>query len=333
LREVSFHSVASEAVSRDFRRQRTACAVPFRSRRPAPGFTGLARAGNRAKLDEQAMGVPTPSEVLEVAGSRPSENLSLENLFSMPENRIAMYRVLYSLIILLVLSLIVLLHTIPVETARFLIRENSVIENLSAAGWFLAGYFAIRAAGETGWTDGYLAGILLSLCGFRELDFHNCFTTLSITKKAFYLSPEVPLPEKGIAVFLWLFILFILYRLSLKNVPILWGRLREKDPPSLMLLLGLALLPLSKVIESLPNTLKGTGILSQEDLVGSMSIFEEVLEMGIPYLLLVVLFHFAGRSGSREGARQKIASSASRPEPCPLGQGPTGPPAGRQPLP
>jgi uncharacterized membrane protein len=268
--------------------------------------------------------MPAPSEVPEFARPISAKTLSLDNLFSLLENRKSMFRILYSLIIFLVLSLIVLLHTLPPETARLLIRENGVIENLSAAGWFIAGYFAIRAVGEAGWADGYLAGILLSLCGFRELDFHNRFTTLSITKKIFYLSPEVPLPEKGMAVILWLLILFILYRLSRKTIPILWRMLREKNPPSLMLLLGLAILPLSKMTDLLPDTLKRAGVFLQQDLVGSMSIFEEVLEMGIPYFLLVVLFHFARHSGSKEGARWKIASLTSRREPCPLGQMPTG---------
>jgi hypothetical protein len=211
-----------------------------------------------------------------------------------------MIKALYVVIAAAALGLIAVLCLAPAETARRLLAEDGPVESLSAAAWFLGAAGLVLALVKTRWRDAASAAFILVLAGLRELDMQKRFTTMSITKTKFYLSPAVPLGEKVVVVLVLAAIAAVVIRFGWRNFPAWWRGIRAGHAPSLAVLAALATLAVSKVLDRLPQVSREFGAPLPEDWSASCHAAEEILELAGPCLLLAAMVDFYITAGTRD---------------------------------
>lgn len=205
-------------------------------------------------------------------------------------------------------ALIVAVETMEPGRAHWLVSEGGLVESLSAAGYFAcAAVFGLRSRGDWPAKGWYVFAILL-IFGLRELDFHSRFTTMGIFKSRFYISPEVPYVEKVVGAAVLLTLIGAMIALVRRHFRSFLKGVRTLAPAATSLLLAIFLLFFTKSIDGLPRKLADIGISSTKALERLFTSMEEVLEMGIPMLmLLAILAHFS-REGPPRSAGEQAAS-------------------------
>jgi len=217
------------------------------------------------------------------------------------------YRYLVALVIFGLFSLLMALSCVDEQTRTNLLRENGPIEIASAAGYFMIPLIMFVKGGWNFLKRHTYLVFLVSALGFRELDFHSRFTTTSITKSRFFFSMEVPFLEKGIAFLVVLILLLSLIVCVKKHWrSFLAGCTKEIVPMTI----GIAFLfmAVSKSLDGLPRKLSRFGM----DATSRLSLFaqsaEEILEFGIPLLLIIATLAYFSKDppgvDSARGARE-----------------------------
>lgn len=203
-----------------------------------------------------------------------------------------MFKITYSSIAAINLFLLGWLLLLPESEVKAYIVENGPIENLSATGWFVAAFALVAVSRRTGWWDGYLGAWTLCLAGFRELDLHKKFTSMSVLKIKLYLSHHVSATEKITVVIVLLLCSFPVFLFLKRNLPLLTCQVRRKYPPALALVFSIAFGVMSKILDRLPNGLREEGFFIPVDLRLIVGITEEVMELGLPCFFIAVIFHY-----------------------------------------
>ena len=193
--------------------------------------------------------------------------------------------------LLIMLLTIVALETLDTGTKRFLIREGGLVEQLSAAGYFICIIFLLyqgkkRLENVSFW----LMNLFLLFLGLRELDFHSRFTTMGITKTKFYVSPEVPFGEKLIGVVVSLLFLFTVLYLVKRHFRDFITGLVNKESWSIGIFLGTALMVVSKIADSQADLIELVCGLMGIDWNPMSVTVEEMLELNIPIMFLLAIF-------------------------------------------
>jgi hypothetical protein len=170
------------------------------------------------------------------------------------------------------------------------ISEGGPIESLSALGYFMGVILLGFIRKPSSYP--YLI-VILVLMGFRELDFHNRFTTLSLSKITFYVSPEVSLLEKMLGVILIMLILYVLVRLAGAHFSDFITALKRKEPPALGVCLGIGLIVFTKTLDGLARKLASVGMTMSNHLEQLTIITEEVFELGIPLMFIIAIIAYS----------------------------------------
>lgn len=188
------------------------------------------------------------------------------------------------------------------DSIRSVIREDGPVESASALLYFVvAGWILVLSRIPSYSESRFLvASALVSvLFGLRELDFNTRFTTDSVTKINYFLDPMISLEEHLMAGTVMVLIIggFIAYAVA--YAPRLRAALHVRSPAGISLLTVVVLLPLTKVIDRLPNKLKEDEIMNVSESTRLFAnLLEEVLELGIPALMLLALVQsWYGRGG------------------------------------
>lgn len=205
----------------------------------------------------------------------------------MTDNR---YLWAYAVLALGLLLLCGLVLNLGDRHGQVLMGESGPIEVASAVGYFACALYMIARGGRDFLVSrGYFV-VLTLLFGFRELDFDKAFTTMGILKSRFYLSSDVPIPEKVIGLLIIALIFWTVFQL-LRNhfVEFLQG-LKQRAPVALGVGLIFFLLAFSKSIDGLARKLKPFGIETSAEVSRWAGSVEEVLELGIP-IYMVLTFH------------------------------------------
>ncbi len=205
----------------------------------------------------------------------------------MTDNR---YLRAYAVLALGLLLLCGLVLNLGDRHGQVLMGESGPIEVASAVGYFACVLYMIARGGRDFLVSrGYFV-VLTLLFGFRELDFDKAFTTMGILKSRFYLSSDVPIPEKVIGLLVIALIFWTVFQL-LRNhfVEFLQG-LKQRAPVALGVGLIFFLLAFSKSIDGLARKLKPFGIETSAEVSRWAGSVEEVLELGIP-IYMVLTFH------------------------------------------
>jgi hypothetical protein len=227
-----------------------------------------------------------------------------------------MVKALYLILSLAALALIAVLHLVPAETARRLIAEDGPVESLTAVAWFVGAAGLVLVLLKTRWRDAVSGAFILALAGLRELDSQKRFTTMSITKARFYLSPAVPLKEKVVVILVLAVIAAVVIRFCWRNLPIWWRGVRTRHAPSLAVLGGLAAVAVSEVLDRLPQVSREFGLPLPQGWPASCHAAEEVLELAGPCLLLAAMVDFYCRwSRSRAPPAPTAKGADTGPEP------------------
>ncbi|MFP4161398.1 MAG: hypothetical protein ACLFMW_07280 [Ectothiorhodospira sp.] len=195
----------------------------------------------------------------------------------------------YGIVFLLLAGLYLATMPLTGEARDLWLKEWGIVEVASALGY--AACLALIA-----WRRHVIAlwpfVVMIGFFMLRELDFDKQFTTMGIFKSRFYISPEVPLMEKlvGGAILLGLVLTGILI-LRRYTRPLLSG-LRTGSAVAWGGLLAFGGLVLAKSIDGLPRKLDAIGIGITDQTARHAGGFEEVLELGIPLIILLALMAY-----------------------------------------
>ncbi len=185
------------------------------------------------------------------------------------------------------------------STRSLMLREHGVIEMASAAGYLICVLYMLSKGGIQYLKHGHVFVLLMLFFMFRELDFDKAFTTVGILKSRFLFSPEVPVIEKLIGGAVLLVLVYVAVEVALYWRRFLTG-LKQRDPIFIGVLIAFGFLVFSKSIDGIGRKLAPLGIDVPENLAMHTGAFEEVMELGIPVVLLLVLMaYFAGLSGRK----------------------------------
>lgn len=198
----------------------------------------------------------------------------------------------YTLLWTGIVLLIGFLMTAPPELADALVEENGLIESLSAMGWFVAAGFLLTTSALQRWQRGFAGAFLLLAFGLRELDFHKRFTTMGIIKIKFFLSGDVPITEKIIALLVLGFFLLMAWLFLRGRIGWFVQRLKDRAGPAVALAALVLLLGASKVLDRLPNAVREIGIPFPGGASEQLGIIEETVELGLPLMALLVIIHW-----------------------------------------
>jgi hypothetical protein len=178
------------------------------------------------------------------------------------------------------------------ELRTTLTREGGLVETLSAVG-YLACLGVLFVVADKSSRSTWCAMLLLGALSLRELDFHKRFTTISVTKSKFYLSGEIPVMEKVVAIVTGLVLLGAVVYLVKRHARGFLIAIRSAEAYAIGVMLAALLLCIVKSGDGLPRKLIATGLLLSRDAAQLSRAVEESLELGVPLMLLVAIPAYA----------------------------------------
>ncbi len=187
--------------------------------------------------------------------------------------------------------------TVPLEIQTVLIRENGPIEWLTVALYAAAlGYILIKRVYQpVKWI--FWLTVLLML---RELDFDSRFTDAKITKTGFLLGVDVPILQQIYGLSLLAFVAFVLWKVVATHAVAFWRELRNGTDLALAVLLAVVAAGLSKLVDGGRRKFGYIGVELSEQQVTGLQLFEEILELSIPLLIMVAISFYLRRYRRRE---------------------------------
>ena len=195
-------------------------------------------------------------------------------------------------ILVLLLLLIILgagsyfyIHSLSDEAAALALSEKSPFEQLSLVFWALLSAYIIWRWWPGSWQSWALAMLpLIALA--REASLHKALYGVSVLKRHFYLSPDVPLmPKLIIGSIVLMLLASLIYGLYLLSIWLKAGAWRHSSGQ--FLIVSMSLLVGTKVLDRMNSILRADfGIILSPHLVESIVVLEESLEMALPLVLL-----------------------------------------------
>ena len=182
-----------------------------------------------------------------------------------------------------------------------------MIETLSALGYFLSALFMIVRGKWAYIKKYYYFFILVLLFGLRELDFDKKFTTMGIFKSKFYLSSSVPWSEKFIGLLVVGLLLYIIVSIVKNHSKDFLLNIKNFSPVYIGSLLVFLVLFVAKTLDGIGRKLADLGFVMEEELVSYFEAIEEILELGIPLLIIATLFiYFSNEKSSKNTTAHSI---------------------------
>jgi len=183
------------------------------------------------------------------------------------------------------------------STRKSLLSEDGPVEIASAALYFVCcAYALIRGGGAFLKKYPYFIVIPL-LFGMRELDFDKRFTTIGVLKSKFYVSPLEPWHTKLIVIALGLAVIVLMVMMVKNHLKGLWESLRSGSPLGWGVVLVLAMLVVSKSLDGLERKCLSIGLSVAPLLAKYSSVAEEIIELGIPVMMLLLFNHYFSQRG------------------------------------
>ncbi|ADE15934.1 conserved hypothetical protein [Nitrosococcus halophilus Nc 4] len=197
------------------------------------------------------------------------------------------YYRLYGLILTGLVIVTIFLQSASVALKDSIIKEGGVIESLSAIGYFAGAILAILIKRKIPHPTHVI--FILVLLGLRELDFHNRFTTMSLSKITFYVSSEVPLLEKMIGVAIVSLVLYVIVHLAKTHFHGFISAVKKREPSAIGVGVGILLIFLTKILDGLSRKLASVGVTLSNNMEQLTEIIEEVFELGIPMMFIIAI--------------------------------------------
>ena len=193
-----------------------------------------------------------------------------------------------ALYVLMVFGIYLLPGDLPFE----MVQENGVVENLSAGGYFffclILLYLHLTGVVLTGPAPGFFVLLL----GLRELDFHERLTTMGMFKIKFFLSTEVPWPEKMVVALLIAGILVYGVVYVRQILPGCKKALLDARPWAVSVVCGIACALISKLVLDGNSGMIAVLLPMLENPRVLSGIMEECLELFIPVFFIMALMQY-----------------------------------------
>ncbi|PHS40643.1 MAG: hypothetical protein COB07_03820 [Sulfurovum sp.] len=170
------------------------------------------------------------------------------------------------------------------------IKEGGIIETLTVVGYFSCVVFILLKGGWSYIKKYNYFFILIILFGLRELDFDKRFTTMGIFKSKFYVSSSVPVIEKFMGLLVIMVLLYIIVSIVKNHSKGFFAKIKQLSPVHLGVLITFLTIVFSKSIDGIARKLGYLNIIMDDQTSEHFEVVEEVLELGIPLLILATLF-------------------------------------------
>lgn len=177
-------------------------------------------------------------------------------------------------------------------TAERLSREGNLIEDLTVI-LYLSGivYLLFIASGD--WKFRYYSAFVVLLFVLRELDMHSRLTSIRINNSSYYIEPTTPLVERIAVGAVLLICIYALIRYMMNYGRHLIFGLRSRCGYSLTIAAVLLVMLIAKLLDSAPRILRENfAIVLSSEVKTPMRVIEEVLELGIPLLILLACLQY-----------------------------------------
>lgn len=196
-----------------------------------------------------------------------------------------------------VIVCIAVMNLLSTDLAITLVKENGPVETLSAAGYLFAAFLLFLEVWRGRMRDGFSAGLLVTMLGLRELDFHTRFTTMGIFKTRYYISDQVPGGEKIIGFLIVMLIFVVAIRYGKRNIIPFWNALRSDRMYAITLGLSLGCIVASKMLDSFSWPFEPLAACFSNEPKHFLRVAEESLELAIPLYLLLSIHYFTHLGG------------------------------------
>lgn len=176
-----------------------------------------------------------------------------------------------------------------------LLKEGGVVESLSVSGYFLCAAFIVFKGKLNYLKQYFYLFLLIIFFMLRELDFDKRFTTMGILKSKFYISNNVPLVEKIVGAMVILLLLYVVFSILYRHSKDFFYGLKKHSVISFGALIVAIFLVVSKSLDGAARKLSEVGVDIGERASMHASAVEEILELGIPIVLLLTFSAYFGR--------------------------------------
>jgi hypothetical protein len=147
--------------------------------------------------------------------------------------------------------------------------------------------------------------ILIILFGLRELDFHKRFTTMGMFKLQFYLSNSVPVIEKLAGLLVIAVLLYIAISIIRHHSHSFFRNIRHKSLVHIGGLLTFLVLVVTNTLDGIGRTLGDLNVVIDTHTSIILEVVEEVLELGIPLLIIATLtIYFSAEQYDKSSSRK-----------------------------
>jgi hypothetical protein len=197
-----------------------------------------------------------------------------------------------AVVFFVLLALFVFSITLDDFTRKTLLSEDGPVEIASAALYFVCCVYALVRGGGV-FLKKYPYFIVIPLLfGMRELDFDKRFTTIGVLKSKFYVSPLEPWHTKLIVIALGLAVIVLMVMMVKTHLKGLWESVRSGGALGWGVVLVLTMLVVSKSLDGLERKCLSIGLSVAPLLAKYSSVAEEIIELGIPVMMLLLFSHY-----------------------------------------
>ncbi len=204
---------------------------------------------------------------------------------------------LYVIASLLVIAFLAIL--LDSVTAEKLSREGNLIENLTVILYF-SGIVYLLFIESGNWKFRYYSAFVVSLFVLRELDIHSRLTSIRINNFSYYVEPTIPLVERVAVGIVLLICTYALIRYMINYGRHLISGMRNRYGYSLTTVAALVVMLIVKLLDSSPRILhENFVIILSNEVKMAMRVVEEMLELGIPLLILLACLQYRSFTSRR----------------------------------
>lgn len=194
---------------------------------------------------------------------------------------------LVGLVILFVFS-----TTLNDDSRKLLLKEGGPVEVASAVLYLVCVAYALFKGGVV-YFKKYPYFVTIPLVfALRELDFGKRFTTVGLLKSKFVFSPLVPLHEKLIGIPILVLIALMLVLMFKNHLREFWAEFRKGSAVGIGMALMIGLIVVSKSLDGLERKCNSLGLAISPLIAKYSSVAEEILELGIPVIMLLLFSHY-----------------------------------------
>jgi hypothetical protein len=198
---------------------------------------------------------------------------------------------------LILLLLLFACSTILDDTSRKqLLKEGGPVEVASAVLYLVCVAYALLKGGFVFFKERPYFIVIPLVFALRELDFDKRFTTVGLLKSKFVFSPLVPLHEKLIGIpilaLIALMLMLMLMLMLKRHLRECWDELKKGSVAGVGVALVISLIVVSKTFDGLERKCTSFGLTVSPLIAKYSSVVEEILELGIPVIMLLLFNHY-----------------------------------------